>query len=268
MALGPPLPDEPHGYRFWAEFTAAQARNTGKPTGVIDRRVRRFFHDLCRTVDPTLVLELGAHEGTFSTWAKGTFPEARCLALEANPYVHRRYREQLDRAGVDYRHLAAASTNGTVTVNIPLSIGRRTVDPEKSRMASLGIHRGSHEHEAVDVEAVRVDDLVHPTDTDRIVAWIDVEGASDAVLTGAREVLSRVAAVYIEVEGVELWSGQWLDVDVARFFRDLGKVPVMRDIQRRNNYNVVFVGEELAAQQQVSERAARVLRPPTPPRES
>lgn len=268
MALGPSgLPDEPHGYRFWAELTAAQARNTGKPTSVIDRRVRRFFHDLCRTVDPTLVLEIGAHEGTFSTWAKKTFPEARCLALEANPYVHRKYHQQLDQVGVDYRHLAAASTNGTVTINIPLQISGRTVDPGKSRMASLGIHRDSVEHQAVDVEAVRVDDLVHRTASDRIVAWVDVEGASDAVLTGAQEVLTQAAAVYIEVESVEVWSGQWLDVDVARFFRELGKIPAMRDIQRRNNYNVVFVGEELAGAPQVGERAARVLRPPKPPSE-
>lgn len=271
MALalgGPPWPDDPHGYRFWAEFTAAQARNTGKPTEVIDRRVRRFFHDLCRAVDPTLVLELGAHEGTFSAWAKGEFPKARCLALEANPYVHRKYRERLGRAGVDYRHLAAASTNGTVTINIPVEIGRRTVAPEESRMASLGIHRRGHQHETVDVEAVRVDDLVHPTGTDRIVAWIDVEGASDAVLTGARDVLTRAAAVYIEVERVELWSGQWLDVDVARFFRGIGMVPAMRDVQRRNNYNVVYVGEELATQRAISERAARVLRPPNPSRDT
>jgi FkbM family methyltransferase len=263
---GPPVPDDPHGYRFWAAFTAAQARNTGRPTEVIDRRVRRFFHDVCRAVDPSLVLELGAHEGTFSTWAKSTFPDASCIALEANPYVHRKYRKELGKAGVDYRHLAAASTNGTVPINIPVEIGRRTVAPEKSRMASLGIHRESHQHETVDVEAVRIDDLVHPSATDRIVAWIDVEGGSDAVLTGAREVLTRAAAVYIEVESVELWSGQWLDVDVARFFRDIGKVPAMRDIQRRNNYNVVFVGAELAAEQQIIERAARVLRPPNPPR--
>lgn len=271
MALalgGPPLPDDPHGYRFWAEVTAAQARNTGKPSEVIHRRVRRFFHDLCRSVDPTLVLELGAHEGTFSTWAKGMFPEAQCLALEANPYVHGEYRDVLGEAGVDYRHLAAASTNGTVTINIPLEIGRRTVAPEKSRMASLGMHRDTRQHESVEVEAVRLDDLVRPTGSDRIVAWIDVEGASDAVLTGAREVLTRAATVYIEVESVELWSGQWLDVDVARFFRTIGKVPAMRDIQRRNNYNVVFVGEELAARQDVIERAARVLRPPHVPRDT
>lgn len=213
------------------------------------------------------MLELGAHEGRFSRWAKRTFPEARCLALEANPYVHRKFREQLQGVGVDYRHLAATSTNAPVTINIPLRFSGRTVQPSKSRMASLGIHRDSHDHEAVDVEGVRVDDLVQRGAGDRIVAWIDVEGASHAVLTGAREVLTRAAAVYIEVESTEMWSGQWLDTDVARFFGELGKLPVMRDIQRVNNYNVVFVGKELAGTQQVIERAARVLRPPRTPRE-
>lgn len=264
MALDPPvsgMPDDPGWYRFWADYTAAQAHNTRRPTKVIDRRVRRLFHDLCRVVEPTVVLELGAHEGAFSTWAKGTFPDARCLALEANPYVHRQFREQLDDAGVEYLQVAAAASNGSVSINIPTQIGSK-VKERTSRMASLAVHQRAVGNETVDVEAVRVDDAVSLTEADRVVAWIDVEGASDAVLSGGRETLARADAVYIEVEAVEKWSGQWLDVDVARFFRSIGKIPAMRDIQRAQQYNVVFVSPELAGRDGVAERVARLLRPP------
>jgi FkbM family methyltransferase len=265
MALTPggsSLPGDSHAYRFWAEFTAAQARNTGKPSLVIDRRVRRFFKDMCREASPSVVLEVGAHEGGFSEWAKSTFPGARCLALEANPYVHRKHRKRLSRAGVEYLQLAAAATSGTVTIHIPTQVAGRSREPQDSRMASLVVHAQASHHATVEVEAVRIDDLVELDADDRVVAWIDVEGASDAVLAGAREVLARADAVYIEVESEEVWPGQWLDVDVARFFRSIGKIPALRDIQRRRQYNVVFLGDDLALRQNVIERAARVLRPP------
>lgn len=264
MALdvgGPSSPADHHWYRFWAEYTAAQARNTRQPTRVLDLRVRRMFHDLCRMLEPTVVLELGAHEGRFSRWAKRTFPDARCLALEANPYVHREHSEDMDEIGVEYRHLAAAAANATVTINIPTQIGNQ-VKGRANRMASLGVHHRAVGHESVDVEAVRVDDIVDLTEDDRVVAWIDVEGASDAVLSGSEELMARADAVYIEVEDKEVWEGQWLDVDVAAFFRTLDKFPAMRDIQRLHSYNVVFISPDLAGRDGVAERAARVLRPP------
>jgi FkbM family methyltransferase len=248
-------------YQFWAAYTAAQARNTGRPGTAINRRVVSFFREMCRTIRPTVSLELGAHEASFSRWAKRSFPEARCVAIEANPYVYDKHHEGLDAVGVEYHHLAAAATNGQVTINIPGSVWGRP-RARDGRMASLSIHRDARGHEAVTVQAVRVDDFLPLRDGDRLVAWIDVEGASDAVLMGGHDVLARADAVYIEVENVDQWAGQWLDVDVARFFHDIGKVPTIRDIQRPYQYNVVFLDQRLAALADVTERAARVLRPP------
>ncbi len=245
-------------YLFWARMTAAQAHNTGRPSEAIDRRVQRFFRDMCAEIDPTITLELGAHEAGFSSWAKRTFPEARAVAVEANPYVHEKYRERLAERGVEYHHLAAASTNGPVTITIPRQVGSRSLG-QANRMASLATHQDDRGHESVEVEAKRMDDFVAAGDDDRIVAWIDVEGASDQVLGGSSELLARADAIYIEVEPAAKWHGQWLDVDVARYFHDLGKVPVIRDIQRRTYYNVVYLDAALAAREDISARAARVM---------
>lgn len=245
-------------YLFWARLTAAQAHNTGRPSEAIDRRVQRFFRDICAEVDPTITLELGAHEAGFSSWAKRTFPEARAVAVEANPYVHEKYRERLAERGVEYHHLAAASTNGPVTITIPRQVGKRSLG-QANRMASLAAHQDDRGHESVEVEAKRMDDFVDAGADERIVAWIDVEGASDQVLGGSTELLARAGAVYIEVEPEAKWHGQWLDVDVARYFHDLGKVPVIRDIQRRTYYNVVYLDAALAARVDISARAAQVM---------
>lgn len=246
-------------YLFWSRLTAAQARDSGRRTRVIDRRVRSFFRFACGTIQPTITVELGAHEASFSVWAKHTFPEARAVAVEANPYVYELHRERLAGEGVEYHHLAAASTNGPVTITIPNQVGTRVLK-KANRMASLVRHSRELGHESVEVRGMRMDDFVGRDADDRVVAWIDVEGASDQVLAGSSELLAAADAVYIEVEKQSKWHGQWLDVDVARYFHELGKVPAVRDIQRRNQYNVVFLDAELAARKEVSRRAARVLR--------
>jgi hypothetical protein len=128
-------------------------------------------------------------------------------------------------------------------------------------MASLGIHHKSDGHEAVTVPAVRGDDLAPVGPEDRVVAWIDVEGAVDQVLPGSRGLLERAAAVFIEVESESTWEQQWLDVDVARYFDELGKVPVLRDIERPHQYNVIYLDPALATTPDVVRRIARVLVP-------
>ncbi|HSV37884.1 MAG TPA: FkbM family methyltransferase [Nocardioidaceae bacterium] len=247
-------------YLFWSRYTAVQARNSEFETKAVSRRVVSCFRDLCDIVQPTLVLELGAHEAGFSRWAKGKFPDARCLAFEANPHVYEMYRDRVEKDGVDYQHLAVAAENGTVTLNIPTEHRgkQRTLT---NRMGSLAVHSRSSGSETVDVKSVRVDDFVSVGPDDRIVAWIDVEGASDQVLAGASKVLAATSAVFIEVERKAMWEGQWLDLDVARYFEGLGKVPVIRDIERPHQYNVVFLDEQTAADELASRRVARVLLP-------
>ncbi|MGH3506312.1 MAG: FkbM family methyltransferase [Nocardioidaceae bacterium] len=248
-------------YLLWARYTASQARQSQFSRKEVDARVEEFFRDLCRMVEPTVGLELGAHQADFSAWLKETFSDARSLALEANPYVFERYRKRLADSGVEYRHLAVGAKTGTLELMIPIELGK-TTRKRTNRMASLNVHRKTKNHESVAVDAVRLDDLVSPAASDRVVVWIDVEGAADQVLEGGRDVLSQASAVYMEVESSTTWHGQWLDTDVARYFADLGLVPVMRDIQRPHQYNVVYVDRRLAARPEVARRAARVLTPP------
>jgi FkbM family methyltransferase len=260
------MSDDNAGYRFWTQVTAAQARNTGFPIAKVKRRFNRSFQAICRLVEPTVTVELGAHEASFSKWAARTFPDARCLALEANPHVYAKFRERLHSRRVDYRHLAAASENGPITLHIPRQLLVDAKGPA-NKMGSLALHRHDREHDSVEVEAVRVDDLLQLGEHDRVAAWIDVEGASEQVLTGARGVLERTAAVQIEVEREAFWPGQWLDTDVHRFFRSIGKIPVLRDLQFEHQYNVLYLDPDLCARSEVVESLAAVMRPPRQPAE-
>jgi FkbM family methyltransferase len=235
------------------------------PREVVGERIEQTFRDLCVEVGPTLSLEIGAHEAGFSRWIKAAAPDARVVAFEANPFVHEKFAAGHDDSGVEYLHLAISETNGPVELGIPRQFhneekGRRFRKHKTNRMASLASHRYAEDVDTVTVPSTPLDDFVSVADDDVIVAWIDVEGASAAVLASGEKVLSKASLVYIEVENEPVWDGQWLDVDVARFFARCGLVPVFRDVQRSHQYNVVFVSAEIASDPRIARLCNRVYR--------
>jgi len=225
----------------------------------LGRRVQRLFRGLCLRIDPTIGLEIGAHEASFSSWLKEASPTTRCLAFEANPYVAEKHRERVTAAGVEYRHLAIGPTNGPAHLVIPTSV-RNKERRLTNRMASLSLHTESDSAETVEVESVRLDDFLTLGPDDRLVAWVDVEGATEIVLGSGPEVLRRTSLVYIEVELEAKWHDQWLDVDVARHLAGLGFVPIARDAQRPHQYNVIFASADLATDPEVARLVAEVYR--------
>jgi hypothetical protein len=164
---------------------------------------------------------------------------------------------------VEYLNCCVADQGGKVMLNVPTDFrdSPRALD---NQMASLQRNLNTRNHRQVEIDAVRIDDFVDPAAVDGLVAWIDVEGACEQVLQGSRNVLSRASAVYIEVESSPMWEGQWLDTDVARYFMELGFVLVMRDCQRPQQFNLVFVSKELAAAPSIARRASRVYEPVVP----
>jgi 2-O-methyltransferase len=250
------------GYLYFRNFfevhTKAMARDA------VQARVEDLFHTLCHRVRPTIGIEIGAHEARFSSGLKQFSPETRCLAFEANPYVFEKHAERLTGLGVEYLPLAIGPTNGPIELVIPTSVrkrGRRLAN----RMASLRVHTAADSAETVEVESRRLDDFLDPGPDDRLVAWVDVEGANEIVLGSGPEVMARTSLVYIEVERTAMWEDQWLDVDVARYFAGLGFVPIARDTQRPQQYNVIFASAELAADPEVARLAVASYRD-VPPR--
>jgi FkbM family methyltransferase len=234
-------------------------RASGTARRDFESQVVDYFRGLCRKLDPSLVLEIGAHGADFSRWAAEALPSARVVAFEANPHVHQKFEAQLAGTRVEFVHSAIGPSNGEIELNLPREIrGRKR--PIASKMASLGVHTDASDTEQVKVPCVRLDDAVDLDEASRAVAWIDVEGANEPVLQSGPEVLDRLDAVYIEVERTETWEGQWLDTDVARHLRDHGLVPVARDIARRGHqYNVVYVRDHLLEEPWIPRRTARLL---------
>lgn len=240
----PTTPEEwDRRFRALNQALLDRARPCGQQS--LSQTVRGSYFRLCVAVRPTVVVEIGAHEATFSRQMARRLADrghdARVVAYEANPYVHAHYVDEVTSSGVEYLNLAVAETPGDVELHIPRVHTQRGDMPRVNRISSL-VREARHVAgvETVRVPAVRPADHLGLTSDDRAVLWIDVEGANKQVLQASRPLLERTALIYIEVEGKPFWDQQWLDADVARYLMPMGFVPVMRDVERGSQYNLVF----------------------------
>jgi FkbM family methyltransferase len=72
-------------YRFNTSFMPLVAQRTGISNELLNQRVRTTFMSLCAKLKPTVTLEIGAFEASFSREMKKRLPDARVVAYEANP---------------------------------------------------------------------------------------------------------------------------------------------------------------------------------------
>ena len=118
-------------------------------------------------------------------------------------------------------------------------------------MASLGSNLRSEEQVAVEVPGVRLDDAVPLTADDRLVAWIDVEGALGAVLPGAARRCAARPPSTSRSRPSPCGTGSGWTATCSSGSTGIGMVPLLRDRQRREQYNVLLVPGSAAATPEV-----------------
>lgn len=191
---------------------------------------------------PAATLEIGAHEAKFSRVVRKWMEGRPVIAFEANPDVHARHLSRANAAGVDYRNLAIARGAGRFTLHVPIRRGR--VVESMGSLIRLGDAEGHRTHE---VETVALDSF----GLGDAMLWIDVEGAIADILAGAGETLRTAKAVFVEVEDEARWAGQMVSWDVIAALAAHGLYPVLRDIQRSWQYNLIFLRGDLLCDQRV-----------------
>jgi FkbM family methyltransferase len=199
------------------------------------------FLDLATRLAPTLSVEIGAHEASFSERLKTNLPNLQALAFEANPFVYRRHVDRLRNLSVDYRHAAICSEDGTVPLQIPVKRNGDLFGRDHG-IASLYRRVGEgFEYERVLVPAITLDTALRQFLGVRSVVWIDAEGAQHTIMAGGRSYFAGVMALYIEVERRAAWCDQKLDREIATRLADFSLVPIMRDGLAKGQYNEVYV---------------------------
>jgi FkbM family methyltransferase len=156
-----------------------------------------------------LLLDVGANAGYFTLlWLAGG-RENRVIAFEAAPRPLALLRENLSRNGLVSRVRLIESAAGSRS-------GRMAFDPGPAEQASWGGLSLSPGEGALEVDVVRLDDVV-PPEVKVEVLKVDVEGADFWVLEGAKSLLAsgRVEVVFFE-QNLERMQRLGIDPEAPR----------------------------------------------------
>ena len=218
----------------------------------LSAKLSAIYRGVVQVIAPSLIIEVGAHDGRFSKLMKKLMPQSRVIAIEANPVVFEKYAPTWLEAGIEAQQVAVAAESGSVTFSVPV----RANKTEALTMGSLLLDRRAADHRQFTVKAEPLDNLVDPSLTSAM--WVDVEGAIGSMLDGAEKVLANCQAFYVEVETTERWPGQLLDHEVIARLMEFGLVPVARDVQRQVwQYNVMFLKQDLIANPSIKAKFAQ-----------
>lgn len=178
----------------------------------------------------------------------------QALAVEANPYNYKKFKDSLTEAGVIYHHAAVQDREGTCELQLHVT----ELDIEN------GYIRGNNSILKSDTRPDTRIESVPGTTLDALVAsyvasesipdpvashpalWIDVEGALDLVIKGGHHTLKNSLAIFAEVETQRLWNDQAIFTEIAAQLDKLGFFPYLRDCEYEpEQFNVMFVNREL-----------------------
>lgn len=234
-----------------AQITASAAHYDLRKTGERQRSARnlkQLFFGLQRVLKPDVFVEAGANDAQTSIDIRKLVPGTAITAFEANPFNHENFSKLIDYTAhnIDYLNMALSDEVGTISFKILRKVGEQIIDPISERNSILARAEPDVVYDDVTVRSTTLDEYFNAQEGS-FGLWVDVEGASRQVLTGADQTLAKTQSLIVEVESKSYWSEQWLYHDVCSHLMTKGFVPVARDYEYKQQFNIVFVRSDLFA---------------------
>jgi FkbM family methyltransferase len=206
-----------------------------------------FYYDLQRIIKADCFFEIGAFEANFSREMKRVYSSSDVWAFEANPYNYDFYKKI--NSNINYLNLAVSNVNGIIDFYLQDKNLNDGLEIEKVRGNNSILNRNDDTilYQKVQVESVTLDSFIENKFlNDKLFSlWIDVEGANKNILTGFEKYIENSLSILIEVEEYEYWENQWLCENVYEFLDEKNFIPIVRDFEDNDQYNVVFINASI-----------------------
>lgn len=190
-----------------------------------DQTMRRLFDSIILATRPHIICDVGSFDGQEVSRFHKLQPDAKCYAFEANyQNINAFFAGREEMRGVKVINKAVADYDGSIDFNI-LQQDDEPIDWRRAA-GSLNERTDTHKSQKITVDCVKLDTFFQSVLDETFILWIDVEGALDRVIAGAKQVLARTIAVRAEVERVQYWEGQKLVDEIVPMFEDLGFIPL------------------------------------------
>lgn len=169
-----------------------------------DRSMRNVFDGLLSGLRPDIICDVGSYNGNEAARFAQLVPREDIVAFEGSPINMERYiRGRPELARVVKENVAVSDVDGEVTFHI-VEPGAEEADWREGAN-SLNERTDGIASRPITVPSVRLDSYfaTQVRDGKTFGLWIDVEGALDRVLAGARDVLGRTLILRTEVESTQ-----------------------------------------------------------------
>lgn len=211
---------------------------------LVDKKFAEKYYSILQVLQPDATIEIGAYDAEFSQRMATVLDGKNVWAFEALPRIYETFKEDLNH--INYVNLAVSDGNKKVT------FGELPFDKKAGLLsgASSFLQRTEPlDATMIEVDAMTVDSIVEINNIKgKIALWIDCEGANREVLTGAVDTLKNAVSVYIEVENVEVWEGEWLKDDTVQFLVSNGFTCIDESIGTTDIQNdLIFVRNNLVS---------------------
>ena len=223
------------------------------------------FFKLIDRLNVNSLLEIGAFQAEVSRKFVKDKPARTALAVEANPYNFKKFKQSLSDAGVLYHHAAVLDREGMCDLQLHVT----DLDAENGYIRgnnSLLKSDARPDTRNESVPGTTLDTLVSSyvasgslpdTSVDHPALWIDVEGALNLVIEGGQQTIGNSLFIFAEVETEPLWNNQATFPDIASQLNELGFFPYLRDCEYEpEQFNVLFANRELIDSTQLEEVAS------------
>jgi len=185
-----------------------------------------YFFELQKEINPTIIIEAGAFEASFSRKVAKKYPNINTWAFEANRHNYQKYASGALLDGVKYVYSAISSEVGETSfyyqTEVPNIVGNNSI------LSRLESNQYEEKVPSTTLDSFFIDSGI-VDENDSISLWIDIEGASKEVLTNAEKLLKKTKSILIEVEHKNFWENQWVSEDVVKFLTSKGFILVARD---------------------------------------
>ena len=178
-------------------------------------------HRALASLEPALVVDVGANKGQFTLLALELFPQARIVAFEPLRDLCVRF---VRAVGAEPRVRLVEAALGLTSGEADMHVSGK--DDCSSLLDNGVLQELEPETAMVGIKKVRVgrlEDFLSAADfTGPALLKIDVQGFELQVLQGCGDWLKRFAWVYVELSFCELYAGQALADPVIRHLLDAG----------------------------------------------
>lgn len=167
------------------------------------------------------VIDVGAHHGQFSLFARHQFPGAAIYCVEPLPDAGEKLKSVFrDDANVTVLPYAASTASGVGA----MQVSKKTDSSSLLKITDdyVSAFPGTELDTTAEVETRPLDEMLPSDLSGPILLKIDAQGGELDVLAGAAQTLRRTDAVFVECSFIEFYEGQALADEVIEFLRHNG----------------------------------------------